>query len=92
MQELDYSTCTCKEDLEDIVFEHCKENGMNPIDLCTIPMNGSRIKAGCKVTVRDEDYDRALTLDFWPRGAIVRPWENRPRKRKQADDGRYSSE
>ena len=92
VQELDYSMCTCKEDLEDIVFEHCRQNGMKVWDLSTIPINNTRLRAGCKVTVHEQDYERALTNEFWPRGTHVRPWVNKPKGQKHERDERAHSE
>ena len=77
VQELDYSTCYCQEDLEDIVYYHCKTNGVIPIDLCTIPVRNSRAVAGCKVTVKEHDYYRTSQVEFWPEGCTVRDWKIR---------------
>ena len=83
VQGLDYSQCECHADLEDIVFAHCKRQGVTVIDVCTIPKAKSRVEAGCKVTIRIEDYDELMCPEFWPEGCTVREWEHRPRNGKQ---------
>ena len=91
VQELDYSTCRCQEDLEDIVYYHCKTRSMKPIDLCTIPVKKSRTVAGCKVTVLEKDYARASQESFWPAGCTVRDWVNKPKDQRQSStDGQDS--
>ena len=81
VQELDYSVCRCYEDLEENVYYHCKQRGIKPIDLCTIPVKDNREVAGCKVTVRDQDYRKTSLVSFWPKGCTVRDW--RPKKKDQ---------
>ena len=81
VQELDYSRCSGTDDLEEMVYAHCTRKGMTPVDLCMIPVRGTRTKAGCKVTINDADYQRESRWEFWPRGADVRDWEHRPKKK-----------
>ena len=86
VQELNYARCACKEDLEAIVFEYCKDRGVTAYDLNTIPVKGTRVKAGCKVTVLEADYEALLNDDFWPEGAAVRPWRPKPKSDDESDD------
>ena len=85
VQGLDYSECMCHADLEDIVFKHCRVRGYHVIDLCTIPKAKSRVEAGCKVTVKSEDYDDLMDPNFWPSDTTVREWEFGPRHGKNAE-------
>ena len=86
VQELDYSMCKTKEDLEAIVAEHCRVRGVKAYDLNTIPVKGTKVKAGCKVTVLSADYDDLLDDDFWPEGASVRPWRTKPKSDDENDE------
>ena len=64
VQELDYTMCNSKEDLEAIVLEHCRVRGVKAFDLNTIPVKNTRVKARCKVTVLSGDYEELLDDDF----------------------------
>ena len=85
VQGLDYSQCECHADLEDIVYFHCKNRGVMVIDACTIPKAKNRVEAGCKVTVKIEDYERVMNPRFWPSDTTVRDWEVRPRGGRNAE-------
>ena len=86
IQELDCSTCNGSDKFEYMVLEYCRKRGINAVDACTIPVKGNRLKSGCKLTVHQADYDAAMVRDFWPRGARVRPWKQRPRNLSNDDD------
>ena len=83
VQGLDYTMCATNADFEYMIEVHCRRRGVNPVDVCTIPVFRSRVKAGCKITVRGEDGRKINAENFWPEDASVRPWEERPRNRKQ---------
>ena len=80
VQELDYTQSSGREDFEDMVYAFCMSRGVKPIDLSMIPVRGTRLKAGCKVTVNAADYKQTSKHEFWPRGAEVRDWVFRPKK------------
>ena len=87
VQELDYTQSSGREDFEDMVFAFCMSKGVKPIDLSMIPVRGTRLKAGCKVTVDASDYKQTSKYDFWPRGADVRDWVTKPKNSgKESDD------
>ena len=85
VQGLDYSLCTCFNDLEDIVYNYCHSRGVTVSDCCTIPKAKSRVEANCKVTVSEADYERLSDPNFWPEDIEVRPWEQRPRRNRRGD-------
>ena len=91
IQELDCSNCNGQRDFEGMVMRYCKKRGLDAVDACTIPVKNSRTKSGCKLTVQSSDYDAAMDSDFWPRGASVRPWTQRPKGGMNGhDEGSYS--
>ena len=54
-------------------------------------VRGSRYKAGCKLAVRDVDYDTTMDTEFWPQGTRTRPWESRPKNdSNDKDDDSFS--
>ena len=74
VMKLDYSNCNQPSDLENMVDRFCRERGVKPLELCTIPYGNSRRKANCKVSVAVNDYEKARRGNFWPKGSIVRDW------------------
>ena len=87
VQELDYTQCSGRDDFEDMVYAYCVNKGVKPIDLSMIPVRGTRLKAGCKVTINAADYKQTSKDTFWPRGADVRDWVTKPKKNdKESDD------
>ena len=89
VQGLDYVMCSSHEEFEEIVEVHCKRRGIIPIDVCIIPVYRNKAKAGCKVTVWEEDSNKLNSEGFWPDDASIRLWEDRPRKGKQ---GQYDND
>ena len=92
VQELDCTSCSCSEEFEDMVIEYCRKRGLRAVDACTIPVKGNRLKSGCKLTVRDSDYDTAMSRKFWPPGTSLRPWKQKPRSDSNEDDEGSTSE
>ena len=92
VQELDCSNCKCCEDFENMVMAYCSRRGLNAVDACTIPVKGSRLKSGCKLTVHDTDYDMAMRREFWPKGTTIRIWKQRPRDDSNEDEDESLSE
>ena len=86
VQELDYTRSSGREDFEDMVYAHCMRKGVKPIDLSMIPVRGTRLKAGCKVTIHESHYKQASIREFWPRGAEVRDWVTKPKNNDGDDD------
>ena len=44
-----------------------------------IPVRYDVTRTGCRVTVREEDYERVILESFWPDAIRVRDWSPRPR-------------
>ena len=52
-----------------------------------IPVRYDDNRAGCKLTVVYEDFERVLDEDFWPENITVREWTPRPRDNRGNDEG-----
>ena len=74
IQELDFSQFDTREEFEESVVNFCKSYGVHPVDASMIPVKGCGVKAGCKLTVKAEDYDQVFCVEFWPEGTEVRDW------------------
>ena len=86
IHELDCSSCRGSRDFEEMVLEYCKRRKIIAVDACTIPVKNCRTKSGCKLTVQEVDYEKAIRKDFWPQGSRVRPWPPRPKSDTNDDD------
>ena len=62
------------------------EESMNAF-IRIIPVRYDSNRAGCKLTVVEEDFERVLDDEFWPDNITVREWTYRPPDNRDNDDG-----
>ena len=86
MQGLEVGEGDGDEDMLDSVRAYCTERGITPIYLTIIPVKLDDTRVGCRLTVKEEDYNRVMSEEFWPEDVSVREWTQRP-KDNRGNDG-----
>ena len=92
LQGLVIDTNESEEDVIESVRIYCLDRGITPVYICIIPVKFDCTRTGCRLTVRDEDYDRVIENEFWPENISARDWTPRPRgnagggQRQQSDN------
>ena len=87
VRRLDYQQCECYADIEEMVRLHCRARGIMTVQVNAIPYAPDDTQIGCKVTVKEEDYDTLLAKGFWPKPAFARQWYRKPRNNGNGEDG-----
>ena len=87
LQGLDLEGCSDDEEIIDSVREYCRDHGIKPVFIRIIPVRYDSNRAGCKLTVVEEDFERVLDDEFWPDNITVREWTYRPPDNRDNDDG-----
>ena len=67
------------EDVIECVRAYCLDRDITPVFLRIIPVRFDCTRTGCRLTVRESDYDTVICEDFWPDHISVRDWTPRPR-------------
>ena len=64
----------------DSVRAYCKERGITPVYIRLIPVRFDSTRTGCRLTVKESDFNRVLRDNFWPDYIKAREWTSRPRE------------
>ena len=75
------------EDIIESVRSYCLEHGIKPIYITLIPVKFDCTRTGCRLTVKEDDYEQALCNDFWPDHISARVWTPKPRDNQNNDEG-----
>ena len=86
---LEYSQCTCPDDLVELVKEHCRTKGVGVVHVKVFTYDYDSTFANCRVTVKEFDEFRVLQRGFWPQRASARVWLSNLeyRQKQRADKG-----
>ena len=79
VQGLDLQGSTDHSEMEKLVHNYCKKNGVKVVFLNIIPVKYDKSQVGCKLSVLNEDFERVLDDDFWPEFVTVRAWRYKNR-------------
>ena len=79
LQGLDMGDGMSNEDIADSIKSYCHDYGITPVFIRIIPVRYDVSRTGCKLTIKEEDYDRVIMSDFWPEDVTVRDWTPKPR-------------
>ena len=77
VKHLDYSMCSKPADLEGRVKAYCRRKGVYILQARVFEQSDCN-RANCRVSLKEEDLERALDPDFWPQYAVVRSWSEKP--------------
>ena len=77
VKHLDYSRCSKPADLEGRVKSYCRKRGIFILQARVFEQSDCN-RANCRVSLKDEDVDAALSPDFWPEHAVARFWSEKP--------------
>ena len=70
------------DDMEEAMKIHCRDRGINA-NFCRVMTNNyGSSTVGCRVNVREEDFNMLLDPEFWPADVEVREWLPRGRDRR----------
>ena len=87
LQGLDLDGCVDEEDIIESVREYCADRGVKLVYIRVIPVKYDDNRAGCKITVVEDDFERVVDSDFWPDNISSREWTRRPRDDRANDGG-----
>ena len=79
VQGIDYRGLANYTEVENEVKGYCKDNGISLLFIKVIPVKLDNTQVGCKISVKEEDFDRIMSEEFWPEFVTVRPWVFRPK-------------
>ena len=86
LQGLDMSEGQCAEDMADSIRAYLRERGVIAIFIRIIPVRNDSTRTGCKLTIKEEDFERVIQDDFWPDDVTVREWTPRVRNDEGEDN------
>ena len=86
VRRLDYQQCECYADIEEMVRLYCRDRGVMTVQVNAIPYAPDDTQIGCKVTVKEDDYETLLVKGFWPKPAFARQWYRKPRNNANEDE------
>ena len=72
-----------EDDVIESVRVYCIDRGITPVFIRNIPVKFDCTRTGCRLTVRDEDYDDVIMNSFWPEHISARDWTPRVRGNDQ---------
>ena len=84
LQGLDMIDCNDQEEMVESIRNYCKERNIIPIYIRLIPVKYDCTRTGCKLTVKECDFEDTLDDEFWPDDVHAREWK---RNRDNDDDG-----
>ena len=79
IQGLDFEYMNDYVEMEDTIQEYCRDNGVSVLYMRIIPTKFDRTRLGCKISVKETDFERVMEDDFWPDDVTVREWVRKPR-------------
>ena len=77
VKHLDYTRCSKPADLEGRVKSYCRRKGVFILQARVFEQSDCN-RANCRVSLKDEDVEKALSPGFWPEHAVVRFWSANP--------------
>ena len=87
VKHLDYSMCSKPADLEGRVKAFCRRKGVYILQVRVFEQSDCN-RANCRVSLKEEDVEKAMNPDFWPMYAVVRNWSINPQHEPgRNDDG-----
>ena len=86
LQGLDVGECS-DEELIESVRSYCIERGITPTYIRIIPVRYDYTRAGCRLTVRESDFNMVIRNNFWPDEIRAREWKPKPRENNE-NEGR----
>ena len=92
IQGLDFKGFASYAEMEELIHKYCLKEGVPVIYMKIIPAKYDRAQVGCKLAVREMDFDRVMDEDFWPEDVTVREWRYKPRNGRGYEgfgDGAY---
>ena len=79
VKHLDYSRCTKPADLEGRVKAYCRRKGVYILQARVFEQSDCN-RANCRVSLKYEDVETALSPGFWPQHAVARIWSLNPQQ------------
>ena len=86
LQGLDMSDGQGADDIADSIRAYLRERGVVAVYVRIIPVKCDSTRTGCKLMIKEEDYERVISDEFWPYDVTVRDWTPRPRNDDDDDN------
>ena len=80
VQGIDYRGFSNHTTVEKEVKGFCKDKGVDILFIKVIPVKLDHKQVGCKIAVKEADFDTVMDECFWPEFVSVRAWVYRPRE------------
>ena len=85
VQGIDFEGFASYSEMEELIHGFCLKKGVPVIYMKIIPAKYDRAQVGCKIAVREMDFDKVMDECFWPDDVSVREWRNKPRNDRGFD-------
>ena len=85
LQGLDFEGFASYAEMEELVHGFCLKKGVPVIYMKIIPAKYDREQVGCKLAVREMDFERVMNESFWPEDVSVREWRRKPKSDRGYD-------
>ena len=79
IQGLAYEGFANYAEMEELVHDYLVKRGISVIFMKVIPAKFDPTQVGCKVAVREEDFQWVIQDCFWPEDVSVREWRRKPK-------------
>ena len=79
IQGLDYEGFPNYTEMEELIHDYCTKRGVPLLFMKIIPTKFDKDQVGCKIAVREIDFETVMDDEFWPEYATVREWVRKPR-------------
>ena len=79
IHDIDIDGVEDPDDLIEVIRLYCIDRSVRPVYIRIITGRYDCTRAGCRLTVKEEDVDKVLSEDFWPYGVRAREWVYRSR-------------
>ena len=79
IQGLDFNGFASYGEMEELVHDFCMKGGVPVLYMKIIPAKYDRAQVGCKLAVREMDFEKVMDEEFWPEDVSVREWRKKPR-------------
>ena len=89
VQGLDYNGMSNFNEMEKLIHTFCVKRGVQVLFMKIIPAKYDKSQVGCKLAVKEEDFDRVMQDGFWPEFTHVREWKRKPRNGNGQDGQGY---
>ena len=79
VQGLDFRGFASHAEMEKLLYDYCVKRKITVIFMNIIPAKYDKETVGCKIAVKESDFEAVMEETFWPEDVTVREWRRKPR-------------